>query len=93
MTDELQELETLVRSDGWTRLVEFANRDLAIKLTDATEQAADNPDDTLALGKLRQVIASKRAVRLLLDWPVTRIAQLKAKLVTTTTDYSRRGDL
>ena len=88
---EREDLDALTKSPGWLRLTQWARQEFAEQLAQHTEHAADGTDDLQALHKLRQVIAAKRAVELVLAWPATRI-----KAVTPhpqPISLSRRGGL
>lgn len=80
MTDqEREDLHALVHSPGWQRLTSWAYQDMGTRLTQATESAANLTDDVAALNQLRQVIAAKRAVDVVMQWPATRLKELDAK--------------
>jgi len=76
MSDEKEDLENLVKSPGWLRF-EAAQRDYWQKAlsTEIGAVAADR-DDTLALQKIRQIIAAQRAVEAALAYPKERINRL-----------------
>lgn len=77
MSDEQEHLENLLLHPGFLYLQAFAQKEFADKILDATEVAANDPSDAMALNKLRQLIAGKRAVHLVLNWPTERLRQLK----------------
>lgn len=97
MTDdhEREDIDALLRSPGWQRVKAWAEKDLTAKMNSATEHAANETDDVSALGKLRQVIAAKRAVTLVLDYPETRLQELARTAAgqARDTSFSRRGGL
>ena len=92
---EREDLDALVKSPGWHRIKQWAASDMAAHMAQATEQAANVADDALALNKLRQVIASKRAVEMALNWPEDRLRQLTSMAAQQEREqtYSRRGGL
>lgn len=97
MTDDTERLEwqDLVQSPGWARLVKAAKAEWDgpgfVNLVDAL---VDKPDDGLAMSKLRQMMASKRAVERLLNTPRERLAHLdRLPDLTLTGAASRRGSL
>jgi hypothetical protein len=73
---EREDLAALVLSPGWLRVKQWATTDLHARMTQATEGAANLTDDLAALNQLRQVIAAKRAVEVVLNWPAERVAKL-----------------
>lgn len=92
---EREDLDALVKSPGWHRVKAWAKHDLAQNMTQATEAAADLTDDVVALGRLRQVIAAKKAVEMALNWPEERLAKLVSDAAGQEREpsYSRRGGL
>ncbi len=76
---EREDLDALTKSPGWHRLVSWATNDMAQRLAQHTESAANLTDDLAALNQLRQVIAAKRAVDVMLQWPTTRLKELHAQ--------------
>lgn len=95
MTDEKQDLDNLTKHPGWHRFRDFSLKEITIRLENAEENAANSENDTVVANKLRQCIAVKQAIRMLLDWPDSRLkalANAEAQTVTTT-QLSRRGDL
>lgn len=95
MSTEREDLDNLLKSPGWQRVVTWANADLSAKLTSHTEAAASELDDVQALSRLRQVIAAKRAVELVLAWPEARLKDLtvQAAAAERVPALSRRGGL
>jgi len=94
MSDELQDLENLLRHPGWLRLTEHGLRDIHNRVTTATRNAANLDDDVKALNMLRQCIAARDAVEALIAWPANEAKKLRALTQReTTTQFSRRGDL
>jgi len=75
---EREDLDALVKSPGWLRVKQWATTDLQARMMQATEGAANLTDDLAALNQLRQVIAAKRAVEVVLHWPAARVATLTA---------------
>ena len=73
---EREDLDALVTSPGWLRVTQWAKEDLAARMTQATESAANLTDDMAALHQLRQVIAAKRAVDLVLAYPTQRVRSI-----------------
>ena len=73
---EREDLDALVTSPGWLRVTQWAKEDFAARMTQATESAANLTDDVAAINQLRQVIAAKRAVELVLAYPRQRMKAL-----------------
>ena len=83
----------LLDSPGWTRLVAHARAEWdGPVFATHVEQVADNPEDLMALAKLRQLLAAKRAVERLLATPAEQIAKAE-RLGAVTTFDGRRGRL
>ena len=95
MSDELIDLENLLRHPGWLRLTEHGLTDINNRVMTATRNAANLDDDVKALNALRQCIAARDAVEALIAWPTNRVKGLRdlSARETTTTQFSRRGDL
>lgn len=65
----------LLQSPGWERLVAHARLEWeGPSFLAQVEQLADNPADPVALSKLRQLLAAKRAVQRLLNVPSEQIS-------------------
>lgn len=79
MTDELSELENLLKSPGWVQFTAVQTRFWEQSLSQMMATAANDRDDNIALQKIRQVIAAQKAVQQSLAWPQERINQLKAQ--------------
>lgn len=92
---EQREWQDLLQAPGWTRLVAHARAEWdGPAFVAQVEQLADNPEDPIALSKLRQLLAAKRAVQRLLATPEEQAAKLK-RGAPTLADIasSRRGRL
>lgn len=93
VSNELEQLQDLVRSEGWRVFTEFAAKEwggAGQRFQFAVEQAAQKADAESA-AYLRMVILSKKEVERLLAWPTERIHTLKAKDTTTDGYQPRRG--
>lgn len=96
-SEEREDLESLVASDGWKRFEahvrhlwdeEFSERALeAVATATTTSEEAQ-----VALTRLRQVIAIKREVAGLLAWPQRRL-QMLVEAEQRHATQSRRGGL
>jgi len=92
-----EDLENLLKSPGWFLFVEHATTEWQGNINRQLEVAVNDTDDAMAANKMRQVIAAKKAVDVLLQWPKERLARLvqkdEAQAVTVTgwQDPSRRG--
>jgi hypothetical protein len=93
---EQREWQDLLQAPGWARLVARARTEWEGQAFVAQVEAlADNPEDPVALSKLRQLLAAKRAVPRLLQTPDEQVAKLKRGYPTTVPELSqaRRGRL
>ena len=91
MTTIREDLDNLVKSPGWKRLKAWAQSEWSDRLLTHTEQAANTADDVQALNKLRQVIAARRAVEMVLGWPDEQIKRLDAPAPHSAVTLSRGG--
>lgn len=93
MTEELEDWEGLVKAPGFLRLQAFATAEFAQQMDGHLEAAAGQTDDLLALQRLRQVIAAKRAVERVMTYPKERISTLRgqAQKDTVLQGYTRGG--
>ena len=89
MSDEKADLEQLLTSAGWLRFEQTQTDYWQKQLSDLVASAAGDRDDTIALGRLRQVIAAQRAVLQALAWPKERLKFLTRP--QTGTSFSRGG--
>jgi hypothetical protein len=93
---EQREWQDLLQTPGWVRLVAHARAEWdGPAFVAQVEQLADNPEDPVALSKLRQLLAAKRAVMRLVQTPEEQVAKLKRGTMPTFQDVaqSRRGRL
>lgn len=94
---EAADLENLIKSPGWLRVRRHTEQEWIEHIDQHLGHATNDTDDLLALQKLRQVIAAKRAAEAVLAWPAHRLAQLKAQVATeadrASEPPSRRGTL
>jgi hypothetical protein len=95
MNQERDDLEQLVRSPGWISFKRYADQRWTNEIDRLMSGAVGDPDDTLALNKMRQVIAAKKAVEQLLAYPEERIKDLAQKSADqhAPLTLSRRGGL
>lgn len=94
MTAELEEWASLVTHPGWLRLRQWASREFGDRVLMGVEQAANDRDDVLALNKLRQVIAARKAVEAVMSWPEQRMRTLQTQPTgDPMPSFSRRGGL
>lgn len=78
-TTEHEDYSNLVKSPGWQRLLAWADADLQAQMTRHIDAVANHTDDQQALALLRQVIAARRMVDVVLQHPATRLKQLAPK--------------
>lgn len=93
--NEAEDLDDLLRHPGWALVTTHARRYWGDELENHLAVAVGDTNDTLALAKMRQIIAAKRAVLALIDWPTERLRQLEAGAASRTPRIteSRRGTL
>jgi hypothetical protein len=75
-TNEREDLDNLLKSPGWQRLEAWARHEWQEQMIRHTEVAADATNDIEALNKLRQVIAAKKAVEVVLSWPSHQLKRI-----------------
>lgn len=64
----------LVESPGWDRLVAYVKAEYeGPAFLNQIESLANNPDDPMALSKMRQLLAAKRAVMRVIEHPKARL--------------------
>ena len=72
--------QDLVQSPGWDRLVAHAKEEWeGPTFLAQVERLADNPEDPVALSKLRQLLSAKRAVLRLLSVPEEAVGKVKRR--------------
>lgn len=92
-----EDLDNLLKSPGWHLFVEHATQEWTGNINRQLEVAVNDTNDAMAANKMRQVIAAKKAVDVLLQWPKERLARLQQKELDTAfaasgaVDPSRRG--
>lgn len=93
MNEELDALETLVKSPGWLLIVDMAQKEIAQHKGQHLAQAVSDTNDTLALQKLRQVVVAQQAIERFVVRPQERIRELRgqAQKETIPQGYSRGG--
>lgn len=93
-TSELDDWQQLVKHPAFLRLREHATKQWTEQITSYIGMAVADRDDTMALNKMRQLIAAKAAVEQLMTYPDERIATLSAKREQQLkSNASRRGGL
>lgn len=91
MSDLKGELENLLKSPGWLWLEQDAKARWDAELANYLAQAANHENDQLALQRIRQVIASQKAVQQVFARPKEKVRELSEPAPPDT--YSRRGAL
>ena len=91
--DEFRDWKDLVESPGWTRLQAYVAKAWSQEAMDEHVIKAADLGDQDALSKLRQIIASKRSVALVMAYPATRIHTLKPFQGEPPEHIGRRGAL
>jgi hypothetical protein len=76
---ELDDLRSLVKHPGYLTFLVHVRAEVKNMMGTQLEAVANNTDDALAAGKLRQIIASKKTLEQLFAWPEDRIAALQHK--------------
>jgi len=76
MSDEREDLDTLLTHPGWLRVVQYAQQRWTEEISTHLSAAVSDRDDAIALQKMRQVIAAKSAVEQLVAYPKERLRTL-----------------
>ena len=101
---EREDLDQLVRSDGWRRFLEHVEHEWGtrekgggVRFAQATYTAASDTSEADALSKLRQICVAQREIHTLIAWVDGRLkdaTKADQELVAVgPRDYSRRGGL
>lgn len=91
MSELRDDLENLLASPGWIWLQSKVKEHWGDQLATHVEGAANETDDQIALGKLRQVVAAHKAVRQVMQWPAEELRKMRAQKETTTAPFARGG--
>lgn len=86
MSTERDDLDGLRQHPGWLRFKSHAEKYWIEQMAQHVGLAANEVDDTMALQKLRQVVAAQKAVQQLLCWPEERL-----RVVTGATEARQSG--
>jgi len=84
------DLESLIKSPGWHWLEQQVKAYWANQLDNHVASAANETDDAIALAKLRQVVASHKAVRQVMTWPQEELKRLTTPKPSAT-PFTRGG--
>ena len=101
---EREDLDQLVRSDGWRRFLAHVEQEWGtkergggVRFANATYNAASESSEADALSKLRQICVAQREIHALIAWVEGRLkdaTKADQELVAVgPIDYSRRGRL
>lgn len=95
MNDLHAELSALVKSPGWLWVMHEARKELDETLTQQMTLAANDRDDAMALQKIRQVVAARKAIERLLASPSEKIRRLEESVAREhePVGLGRRGPL
>lgn len=104
MDSAREDLDHLVHSPGWSRFVDYIEREWGTsakgggaRFTFAARAAANDMDDAAAIAKMRQVCFAQREIHALVAWvhgSLKDATKHDQELATTApADYSRRGGL
>lgn len=97
MPSEQEDLDALLKAPGWLRFANHAEQEWTQRIEQLMGTAVNDTDDKLALDKMRQVIAAKKAIVQLMRWPHDRLAELgraaDSRAKETAEPLSRRGPL
>ena len=77
--NEQADWDNLIKSSGFQRLQQWAQKNWTDQIAQLMAGAVNDTNDQIALSKMRQVIAAKKAVDLVMGHPAERLAQLKAE--------------
>ena len=76
MSDEKDDLENLVKSPGWLRFKEQQETYWRDTLLGAIASAANDSNEAVSIGKIRQIVAAQQAVQRCVAWPQERMRHL-----------------
>ena len=98
MTDTIDALESMVKSQGWRYLSELCRKEWTERERTGRRNALNDTDDKRALDKLRQITAAQEAVEWVLNLPSEEIARLRRQEQASKAEHaqmsmSRRGSL
>lgn len=97
MASEQEDLDQLVRSQGWLRFKQFVSKEWGDQLEQHLLAAANDREDSIALQKIRQVLAAKREIDRMVLWPTERLSTLElakqSRETAQSVPLSRRGTL
>lgn len=97
MSTEKEDLDQFVRSNGWLRFKQFAEREWQDQFAKHVRVAVNDADDVAALRKLQQVMVARDAVERLLRWPTERLSEIerteRGHVDPNNLPLSRRGPL
>ena len=91
--DEYRDWKDLLASPGWARLQAYAAETVSPATLERHVTLALDGADAGALGKLRQIVAAKRAVLGVLTHPQARVDVLKRDKGEPVEHMGRRGAL
>jgi hypothetical protein len=77
MTDEVSDLDNLLKSPGWQRFEAAQDTYWRDTLAPHLRSVSDDTDDLRSLQKIRQVLAAHNAVLQALAWPRERLRQIQ----------------
>lgn len=94
---EYEDLEALLKAPGWLRYKHALEKQWRDEYDAYVNKAAADADDAMAMSKLRQIIAARKAILAALEYPAERLrsieAAAKTRALDTTIPLSRRGSL
>ena len=91
-SDELSDLEDLVRSPGWTIFVHYMTGDINHRFLDGIQQImGEESVGESALHRIRAHAAQREDRMILASWPNERIATLEAAKKRRDAASTRRG--
>lgn len=76
MSDEKDDLDNLIKSPGWLRFKEHLEVHWRDTLLTAIASAANDSNDAVSIGKIRQIVAAQQAVQRCLAYPAERLRLL-----------------
>lgn len=102
MSDEREDLEALVTTDGWQRFKQMVEQQWGgaegggARFVSGMTTVAKSTDDALALANMRQIIAAQREIQAVMRWPSEQAERLRKTEMRADSDAvagSRRGGL
>lgn len=77
MNDEIHQLEDFQKHPTWLQFVDAQKKQWQEELSQAIAHAANNANDGIAIGQIRQIVAAQQAILRALEWPKEQLTRLR----------------